>query len=363
MEATGSVPHEQVLRGVRAQALLRGAAGRRPGRGAGHRAAEGALRRGARQRAALLGQPREPRRLLRVLPAGRHHHGPRPRPPAATSRTATRCRSRASTSRACSTACGGTTTASTWTRCATSRASTARSSSGAARRPTRARSTSRRSAPSPTRSGRILVADIAHISGLVCAGVHPSPVGIADVVTSTTHKTFRGPRGGMIFCKKEHAAAIDRAVFPGLQGGPHNHVTAAIAVAAHEAARPEFKTYARSVVENAQALGAALGEQGLRRRHGRDGQPPAARRRDEQGRGRQAARRRRSTARASSSTTTPSRSTRASRSIRRACASARPSVTTRGMGKDAMAQDRRLDRPRDAGARATRRGSRRSRAR
>jgi glycine hydroxymethyltransferase len=109
----------------------------------------------------------------------------------------------------------------------------------------------------------LLVADIAHLSGLVCAGVHPSPVGIADVVTSTTHKTFRGPRGGMIFCKAAHAAAIDKAVFPGLQGGPHNHVTAGIAVAAHEAARPEFKQYARAIVENAQALGAALSERGF----------------------------------------------------------------------------------------------------
>jgi glycine hydroxymethyltransferase len=111
--------------------------------------------------------------------------------------------------------------------------------------------------------GALLVADIAHISGLVCTGVHPSPIGIADVVTSTTHKTFRGPRGGMIFCKKEHAAAIDRAVFPGLQGGPHNHVTAGIAVAAREAARPEFKTYAQSIVDNARALGAALAERGF----------------------------------------------------------------------------------------------------
>ncbi len=111
--------------------------------------------------------------------------------------------------------------------------------------------------------GAILVADIAHISGLVCAGQHPSPVGIADVVTSTTHKTFRGPRGGMIFCKKQHAAAIDKAIFPGLQGGPHNHTTAGIAVAANEAARPEFKVYARSIVENAKALGAALSERGF----------------------------------------------------------------------------------------------------
>jgi glycine hydroxymethyltransferase len=111
--------------------------------------------------------------------------------------------------------------------------------------------------------GAILVADIAHISGLVCGGAHPSPIGIADVVTSTTHKTFRGPRGGMIFCKKEHAAAIDKAVFPGLQGGPHNHVTAAIAVAAREASAPEFKTYARSIVENAKALAGALAERGF----------------------------------------------------------------------------------------------------
>jgi glycine hydroxymethyltransferase len=111
--------------------------------------------------------------------------------------------------------------------------------------------------------GAILVADIAHISGLVCAGVHPSPVGVADVVTSTTHKTFRGPRGGMILCRQQHAAAIDRAVFPGLQGGPHNHVTAAIAVAANEAARPEFKEYARSIVDNAKALGAGLASKGF----------------------------------------------------------------------------------------------------
>jgi glycine hydroxymethyltransferase len=111
--------------------------------------------------------------------------------------------------------------------------------------------------------GAILAADIAHVAGLVCAGVHPSPVGIADVITSTTHKTFRGPRGGMILCKKEHAQAIDRAVFPGLQGGPHNHVTAAIAVAALEAAQPEFKTYAENVVGNARALGEALTARGF----------------------------------------------------------------------------------------------------
>ncbi len=106
--------------------------------------------------------------------------------------------------------------------------------------------------------GAILAADIAHISGLVAAGVHPSPVGIADVVTSTTHKTLRGPRGGMILTKSEHASAIDRAVFPGLQGGPHNHTTAAIAVAAKEAQAPSFKVYAQRVVDNAKTLGEAL---------------------------------------------------------------------------------------------------------
>lgn len=106
--------------------------------------------------------------------------------------------------------------------------------------------------------GAVLAADMAHISGLVAAGVHPSPIGIADVVTSTTHKTFRGPRGGMIFCKKEHAAAIDKAVFPGLQGGPHNHTTAGIAVAALEAQAPAFETYAKNIVANAKVLAEAL---------------------------------------------------------------------------------------------------------
>ena len=106
--------------------------------------------------------------------------------------------------------------------------------------------------------GAILAADIAHISGLVATGVHPSPIGIADVVTSTTHKTFRGPRGGMIFCKKAHAAAIDKAVFPGLQGGPHNHTTAGIAVAAREALEPAFETYCKNIVANAKELAQAL---------------------------------------------------------------------------------------------------------
>ncbi|MGC4091076.1 MAG: serine hydroxymethyltransferase [Polyangiaceae bacterium] len=106
--------------------------------------------------------------------------------------------------------------------------------------------------------GAKLCADIAHISGLVVGGAHPSPAGIADIITSTTHKTFRGPRGGMILCKAEYAKDIDRAVFPGLQGGPHNHTTAGIAVAAKEASTPEFKQYAHNVVANAKALAEGL---------------------------------------------------------------------------------------------------------
>lgn len=112
--------------------------------------------------------------------------------------------------------------------------------------------------------GAKLCADIAHIAGLVAGGAHPSPVGIADVVTTTTHKTLRGPRGGMILCKAEHAKDIDRAVFPGLQGGPHNHTTAGIAVAAKEAMAPSFKAYAKSVVDNARVLAEALASRGFR---------------------------------------------------------------------------------------------------
>ncbi len=112
--------------------------------------------------------------------------------------------------------------------------------------------------------GAVLVADIAHISGLVAAGLHPSPVPVADIVTSTTHKTFRGPRGGMILCREQFASAIDRAVFPGLQGGPHNNTTAGIAIAAHEAATPAFRTYAQRIVDDARALGEALVSRGFR---------------------------------------------------------------------------------------------------
>ncbi|KUH35956.1 MULTISPECIES: serine hydroxymethyltransferase [Streptomyces] len=107
-------------------------------------------------------------------------------------------------------------------------------------------------------TGAVLVADIAHIAGLVAGGAHPSPVPHVDVVSTTTHKTLRGPRGAMLMCREEHAKAIDKAVFPGLQGGPHNQTTAAIAVALREAAQPSFRTYAHRVVANARALADAL---------------------------------------------------------------------------------------------------------
>ncbi|NIH86762.1 serine hydroxymethyltransferase [Amycolatopsis granulosa] len=111
--------------------------------------------------------------------------------------------------------------------------------------------------------GAVLVADIAHIAGLVAGGAHPSPVGHAPVITTTTHKTLRGPRGAMILTDAEHAKAIDKAVFPGLQGGPHNHTTAAIAVALGEAAKPGFRDYAHAIVANAKALAQALIERGF----------------------------------------------------------------------------------------------------
>lgn len=112
--------------------------------------------------------------------------------------------------------------------------------------------------------GATLVADIAHIAGLVAGGAHPSPLPHAQIVTTTTHKTLRGPRGGMILCDEGNAKAIDRAVFPGLQGGPHNHTTAAIAVALHEAQSDAFKAYAHQVVANAKVLAASLAEHGFR---------------------------------------------------------------------------------------------------
>ncbi|MCW3063433.1 MAG: glyA [Solirubrobacterales bacterium] len=109
----------------------------------------------------------------------------------------------------------------------------------------------------------VLAADVAHLAGLIAGGAHPTPVGHADVVTTTTHKTLRGPRGAMLLGRAEHASALDRAVFPGLQGGPHDHTTAAIAVALREAAQPDFSAYAHQIVANARALGDALAERGF----------------------------------------------------------------------------------------------------
>jgi len=123
--------------------------------------------------------------------------------------------------------------------------------------------------PAPLRAiadevGALLLFDAAHVAGLIAGGVHPDPVPAADVVTFTTHKTLRGPRGGCILAREEHARAIDKAVFPGLQGGPLEHVIAAKAVAFREAAQPEFRAYAAQIVRNAQALARALAGEGFR---------------------------------------------------------------------------------------------------
>ena len=127
----------------------------------------------------------------------------------------------------------------------------------------------RRIDPEPLRAiaddvGALLMFDAAHIAGLIAGGAHPDPVPYCDIVTFTTHKTLRGPRGGCILAKAEHAAAIDKAIFPGLQGGPLEHVIAAKAVAFREAAMPEFRDYAAAIVTNAAALAAALGQEGFR---------------------------------------------------------------------------------------------------
>jgi len=114
------------------------------------------------------------------------------------------------------------------------------------------------------KAGAICMADIAHIAGLCAANVHENPVPYFDVVTTTTHKTLRGPRGAVIMCKSEFAEKIDKAVFPGLQGGPHEHIIAAKAVAFKEAAQPSFKEYAKQIVANARALAQGLSEKGLR---------------------------------------------------------------------------------------------------
>ncbi len=113
------------------------------------------------------------------------------------------------------------------------------------------------------KTGAYLMADIAHIAALVAGGVHPSPVPYADFVTTTTHKTLRGPRGGIIMCKEQHAQGIDKAVFPGVQGGPLEHVIAGKAVALLEALKPEFKTYANQIVKNAKTLANTLMDEGI----------------------------------------------------------------------------------------------------
>ncbi len=112
--------------------------------------------------------------------------------------------------------------------------------------------------------GALLMADIAHPAGLVAAGLHPSPIGLADFVTTTTHKTLRGPRGGMVMCRAEHAQALDRTVMPGVQGGPLMHVIAGKAVAFREALTPQWRAYQRQIVENAAALAQALLSRGYR---------------------------------------------------------------------------------------------------
>ncbi len=112
--------------------------------------------------------------------------------------------------------------------------------------------------------GAALVVDMAHIAGLVAAGIHPNPVPHSEIVTTTTHKTLRGPRGGMILCREQHAKTLNSQIFPGIQGGPLEHVIAAKAVALKEALQPEFKEYQRSIVDNAQALAEGLKSAGLR---------------------------------------------------------------------------------------------------
>jgi len=114
------------------------------------------------------------------------------------------------------------------------------------------------------KAGALLMVDMAHFAGLVAAGVHPSPVPYSDVVTTTTHKTLRGPRAGIILCKEKYAKAIDSAVFPGIQGGPLMHIIAAKAVALKEAMSAEFKSYARQIVANAKQLAASLAKLGYR---------------------------------------------------------------------------------------------------
>ena len=182
-----------------------------------------------------------------------------------------------------------------------------------------------------TAIGAPVVTDMAHIAGLVAAGVHPSPVPHSDFVTTTTHKTLRGPRGGMVLCRAQYAKDLDRTVFPGIQGGPLMHIIAAKAVCFKEAMEPAFAEYQRQIVANAQAAGRGAVGGGLPAGQRRHRQPPDARRRVLEGHHRQGRPKRRSARRGSPSTRTRSRSTRIRRWSRAASASARPAITSRGM--------------------------------
>ena len=250
---------------------------------------------------------------------------------------------------------------STWIACATSPRRSARRSSWPATPPTRARSTSRLSGRSPTRSGRCCGSTPRTSSGLVAGGAFPSPVPHADVVTFTTHKALRGPRGAMILCKEEHAKAIDKAVFPMMQGGPIENNIAGKAVALKEAMSPEFADYAHRTVRDARALAAGLADEGMRVVSGGTDSHLAAGRRAAPRRRRQDGRERSVTRSASRSTRTRSRTTRTRRRRPRASASARPRAPRSGMDEAEMREiagimGEVLRAPDDAGAKDKARG-------
>ena len=247
--------HEQVLRRLSGQALLRGPAVHRSDRAAAPSSRQGAVRRRPRQRAAVLRLAREPRRLPRVLPSRATPSWAWRCPPAATSRTAGTSASPASSSRASATACARTPAASISTRSATlaARSSPKLSVLRRHRDPAHDR-LRRRSRRSRTRSGAILVADIAHIAGLVAGGAHPSPVAHADVVSTTTHKTLRGPRGGMLMCKRRARRRHRQGRVPRAAGRPAQpHDRRHRGRAERSVAADAFKKYAHQIVANAQA--------------------------------------------------------------------------------------------------------------